>query len=289
MFRYNAMERKGQSTYSISSTGCSFQDIHKKTKYWFTRKQKGCLIIFWSVIELGNVHCTGVNSGKEEKETRGTLTNGIIGTKKRVMFVEATPNGQLAKAYRKALKKASLKIRVVERAGKSMKKMLTKSDPFREGKCSQNKCKMCKLDSNTNCKGRGVVYQIKCQGCTESSISDGLYVGETARSIGERVNEHLAKYEVKDKNSVFQKHIEEKHKGERQDVKVKVVSSCGNDAMLRQVTEAILIKELNPELNTKDEWGNSNALRERDRIRRDNLPTFFKEDIIRTRNSNNSH
>ena len=51
----------------------------------------------------------------------------------------------------------------------------------------------------------------------------------------------------------------------------------------------VLIKELNPELNTKDEWGNSNALRERDRIRRDNLPNFFKEDIIRTRNSNNSH
>ena len=70
---------------------------------------------------------------------------------------------------------------------------------------------------------------------------------------------------------------------------MKVVSSCGNDAMLRQVTEAILIKELNPELNTKDKWGNSYALRERDRIRRDNLPNFFKEDIIRTRNSNNCH
>ena len=53
--------------------------------------------------------------------------------------------------------------------------------------------------------------------------------------------------------------------------------------MLRQVTEPILIKELNPELNTKDEWGNSNALRERDRIGRDNLQNFFKEEIMRTR------
>ena len=40
------------------------------------------------------------------------------------MFVEATPNGQLAKAYRKALKEAGLKIRVVEREGKSLKKLL---------------------------------------------------------------------------------------------------------------------------------------------------------------------
>ena len=29
------------------------------------------------------------------------------------------------------------------------------------------------------------------------------------------------------------------------------------------MTEAVPIKELNPELNTKEEWGNSNALRER--------------------------
>ena len=121
------------------------------------------------------------------------------------MFVEAPPNGQLAKVYRKALKEASLEIRVVERAGKSMKKMLAKSDPFCEGKCNQNKCKMGKSDSNTNSKRRGVVYQIKYQGCTESSLNDGFYGGEAARSIGERVNEHLAKYEVKDKNSIFSK------------------------------------------------------------------------------------
>ena len=57
------------------------------------------------------------------------------------MFVEATPNGHLAKAYRKALKEAHLKIRVVQRAGKSLKKMITKSDPSCEGKCNQNKFK----------------------------------------------------------------------------------------------------------------------------------------------------
>ena len=168
--------------------------------------------------------------------------------------MEETPNGELAKAYRRALKEASIKIRVVERAGESMKKVLRKSDPFREEKCNKNKCRVCKLGSYTNCKERGVVYQIKCQGCTGSSLHDGLYVGETARSIEERVTESLAKYEVKDKNSSFQKHIEEKHGGERQDFEVKVVSSCGNDAMPRQVTEAILTKELCPEVNTKDKW-----------------------------------
>ena len=115
-------------------------------------------------------------------------------------------------------------------------------------------------------------------------MNDGLYVGETARSIGERIGEYLNKYEVKDKNPLFHKHIEEEYGGKKQDVELKVVSSCGNDAMLRQVTEAILVKELNPELNTKDEWGNSNALREKDRIRRD-LPNSFEVGIIRTRDT----
>ena len=75
--------------------------------------------------------------------------------------------------------------------------------------CNQDKCKVCKLDSNANCKGRGVVYQMKCQGCIGKRTNEGLYVGETARSVGGRIGEHLTKYEVKDKNSVFHKHVEE--------------------------------------------------------------------------------
>ena len=51
--------------------------------------------------------------------------------------------------------------------------------------------------------------------------------------------------------------------GERQEVELKMVSSCVNDAMVRQVIEVILMKELSMEIKTKDEWGNSNALREK--------------------------
>ena len=81
--------------------------------------------------------------------------------------------------------------------------MLTKSDP------NQNKCKVCKLNSSANCKRRSVVYQMKYQGCTGRNLNDGLYIGDTAGSIGERIGEHLNKYEIKDKKSVFHKHIGE--------------------------------------------------------------------------------
>ena len=94
------------------------------------------------------------------------------------MLVEATPGGEVAKKYKEKLKEAGLKIRVVERAGRSLRKMLTKSDPFHEDKCNQSKYKVCKLNSSANCKGRGVVYQMRCQGCTGRNVNDGLYIGQ---------------------------------------------------------------------------------------------------------------
>ena len=65
------------------------------------------------------------------------------------MFVEAAPSGQLPEMYRKALKEACLKVRIVGRAGRSLRKILTKLDPFHE--------EVCKFIWNVNCKGRGVV------------------------------------------------------------------------------------------------------------------------------------
>ena len=105
------------------------------------------------MIELGNVQCSGKGRERDKKNFDKRCNWYKRRYHEAVMFVEATPNGQLAKTYRKALKEARLKIRVVERVGKSMKKMITKSDPFREGQCNQNKYKMYKLDSSTNRRG----------------------------------------------------------------------------------------------------------------------------------------
>ena len=96
-----------------------------------------------------------------------------------------------------------MKIRVVERAGRSLENIRTKSDPFLEDMCNQDNCKVCKLNSSANCNEGGVVYQMKFQGCTGRSVNDGLYIGETARSIGERIRGHLNKHEVKDKTQFF--------------------------------------------------------------------------------------
>ena len=63
-----------------------------------------------------------------------------------VMFVDATPNGELAAECKKALKDSELGIRVVERSGKSIRKVLSKSDPFQETSCGRENCKVCEIN-----------------------------------------------------------------------------------------------------------------------------------------------
>ena len=62
---------------------------------------------------------------------------------------------------------------------------------------------------------------------------------------------HLKNYEAVDKSSVFHKHIEETHGGKRENLELEAISSCGNDTMLGQATEAVFVKGMNPELNRK--------------------------------------
>ena len=42
---------------------------------------------------------------------------------------------------------------------------------------------------------RDVVYMMKYLGCTENDEREGTYIGEMARSIGEKANEQLVRCE----------------------------------------------------------------------------------------------
>ena len=51
----------------------------------------------------------------------------------------------------------------------------------------------------------------------------------------------------------------DKHNGELRSVKTELVKRCPGDAMLRQVSESVYIRELEPELNRKDEFNNKSV------------------------------
>ena len=90
-----------------------------------------------------------------------------------------------------------------------------------------------------------------------------MLIASFAQTAGERCNEHIKKLERKESSSVFHQHMIEKHSGTEQSLSIQLLGTCPNDAMLRQVTEATYIHTNNPELNAKEEWGNSNVPRTR--------------------------
>ena len=196
---------------------------------------------------------------KKREKADNWYKNGGYDT---VMFVDATPNEKLANECRKIVRDAGLKIRIVEKAGTSVKRSVVKSNPFGKQPCE---CEVCKLGlpSKFNCKQRGVVYQVQCQGRRGDDNCTSTYIGETSRSVGERFREHVEKYKSHEPKSVFWIHANERHDGNIQPIGLSVLSSHPEDAMLRQITEAINIEVKKPDLNRKDEWGNRNIPRKR--------------------------
>ena len=120
--------------------------------------------------------------------------------------MDATPRSEVAKECRGILKEAELKIKLVEKSGKHPKRYLTRSEPFKPLNCESEECYVCKVNPTLNCNTRDAVYEIRCT-CGEK------YIGETARSLGKRCNEHIKKLERKESTSVFHQHMIEKHSG----------------------------------------------------------------------------
>jgi hypothetical protein len=60
-----------------------------------------------------------------------------------VIFVPATPRSQLQREYQQEIRNLSFNIKVVEKAGNTLKRMLQRSDPFKPGNCGKNDCLVC--------------------------------------------------------------------------------------------------------------------------------------------------
>lgn len=65
----------------------------------------------------------GIKGGSQRNET--------------VIFVPATPGGELKKRYQRVKKEAGMRITVAEVPGASLKKRLQRSDPFNERRCRE--------------------------------------------------------------------------------------------------------------------------------------------------------
>ena len=154
--------------------------------------------------------------------------------------------------YEDVIRKSRCRVRVVERAGRSVCQMLQKSYPFTKTRCVSDECFVCVSEGKGNCLRENINYEIECtrEGC------EYVYCGESARNCFCRGREHLKGIAKRDPESVLVEHVIEKHNSEfdcgvcsgfRMNVR-----EMHTNAMERQLTEAIKIETMiRPSMNRK--------------------------------------
>ena len=171
-----------------------------------------------------------------------------------VLFVSMTPNSELKRAYEKEIRRSGLRIKVVERTGRSLKSQLQCSDPFREDHCGRLDCLVCTTTGEGNCETENATYVIKCEGsCTRS----GTYKGETSNNTYTRGKKHITDYNAEDiDKSPLWRHCVDVHNGQRQPFSMAVTKTFRYDSLMRQITEAVQINNTEPNelMNTRAEW-----------------------------------
>ena len=93
-----------------------------------------------------------------------------------VIFVPATPGSNLRKKMEEKIRKSSFKIRVVEKAGVSLKRKLQRSNPFKKKTCDRQNCLVCTTGGKGPCDAVGINYELVCEDCQND--------GEVSKYVG---------------------------------------------------------------------------------------------------------
>ena len=234
---------------------------------------------------------------RRRKEPISSLDNENVKCEppKAVLFVQSTPNSELAQEIRKVIQDlkpwTGINIKVVERAGDKLQDLLHKSNPWDILDCERVKCFICSSVCSDDkiapkdCHKRSAVYETWCDICKNRNIEgantvnpkvsekrdreeDNIensdyfkYIGETSRSCYERGLEHLKDLEFKRPKSHLLRHaIEEHPELDPDSIKFKMkILSFHKSAFERQIREAVLITEFaGPKLlNSKIEYNRS--------------------------------
>ena len=80
-----------------------------------------------------------------------------------VMFVQPTERSELKRRIQQIAQKNGVKVKVVEKAGQTVKKVLQRSNPFGKEVCERGDCVVCKYGKPGECRERGCGYQLMCK------------------------------------------------------------------------------------------------------------------------------
>ena len=172
------------------------------------------------------------------------------------MFIPATPTGDLKKMYQEEIKRSGFKIKVIEKAGTSLKRILQKSDPFRKKFCDRDDCLQCTSGGKGDCNVESINYNIKC--AELRCLKRNIYEGESSYNSYTRGKEHNQKLNAKDEKSALWRHCKDMHYGIKQKFIMNTSESFKDDSLKRQISESVNInsKPVDQIMNTRNEWNN---------------------------------
>ena len=138
-----------------------------------------------------------------------------------VIFVPATLNSQLQRIYQKQIKRQGFKIKVVEKAGIAIKRLLQRSDPCKPRQCEREDCLVCRTDGKGPC-----VTNVP-------SVTTSTWEKHQEARIpeGRNTRSHLA-IRKSDRPYGVQR------------FQMSVTGLYPNDAMLRQISEGVRIEKV---------------------------------------------
>ena len=95
-------------------------------------------------------HWRRIGRRRQKRAKKENLFRG--GGNKAVIFVPSTPHSQLKKRHQDIVRGTKLKIKTVEKSGKTLKSTIQRSNPFGQPKCSiEEECLVCRGEMG-NCK-----------------------------------------------------------------------------------------------------------------------------------------
>jgi len=185
---------------------------------------------------------------KEERKKNWYNTGDV----ESVLFIPATPDSELKNKMQEELKKKNAKIKIIEKSGTKIVRLLQRNDPFKERRCSDaDNCLVCSSEKPGVCRDTSIVYQIKCTGgCGHE------YIGQTASNCYTRGYQHREKYNGKAEESALWKHCINDHNSNPQKFEMNILDRCRGDTTKRQIIESIRLQKAqeNTSMNGRSEW-----------------------------------
>ena len=189
------------------------------------------------------------------------------GGKESVLFIAATPESELKELLQKEINKSTFKVRVVEKSGTKVVRMLQKNDPFKSKECrDKERCMVCSGNHPGSCRDSGVTYRVNCLGQPSDDRDeqcDSVYNGETGKNGFSRGKKHDDDLTNCRDSSALWKHCVQKHGGTIQKFEMTIQDRARGDSMKRQILESIRIQTI-PEdksLNGRSEWNSARVPR----------------------------